>query len=370
KLDENGKPVTVASTCYYTESLPDFVRKLYTFSIGLISISAVLMIMIAGLKWIFAAGSPGTISKAQEDIKVAIIAVLLSLSSYVILNTINPRLTNISLPGVSPIATKDIIKNNICRYIFDKKHAGKMLYVVDINDKKLDLNTEKLKCGNLYRYGTFSKDSAGKDVFDYVGDCTGDEGCKTGDVCIQLGNSYFCKNPAVLCEKETEIKRGVCEEMNEHLVLNNIKSCAYRIDPGLILNKNNCTWDKRIFCPSGTVRTNCITGPEYDTQTKTGCWYYKDKQQAPLQMDKTLLSAISIGVNYCSDSVFANQDGNFVCCIDNAGTYKTYGKTLWWLNKSYTPDCGKITKCEVGLETDGKYESQDALGNDPCRICL
>ncbi|MFH1456782.1 MAG: hypothetical protein ABIF17_01555, partial [Patescibacteria group bacterium] len=47
KLDENGKPVTVASTCYYTESLPDFVRKLYTFSIGLISISAVLMIMIA-----------------------------------------------------------------------------------------------------------------------------------------------------------------------------------------------------------------------------------------------------------------------------------------------------------------------------------
>ncbi|RLE07176.1 MAG: hypothetical protein DRJ06_06415 [Candidatus Aminicenantes bacterium] len=84
--------------CYYVEAnLPLYIKKIYNFAIGVIAIIAVVMIMIGGLQWIFAAGNPGTISQAKSNITAAVSGLILALASYVILNTINPSLVELKM---------------------------------------------------------------------------------------------------------------------------------------------------------------------------------------------------------------------------------------------------------------------------------
>ncbi len=104
KRSVNGSLQDVSRPCYYIESnLPLFIKKLYSFSIGIIAIIAVIMIMLGGLKWIYAAGNPSTISAAKSQIFSAVAGLTLALCSYVILNTINPELTNLKFTTPNPI---------------------------------------------------------------------------------------------------------------------------------------------------------------------------------------------------------------------------------------------------------------------------
>lgn len=95
---------TTTYKCHYIESnLPEYIKKLYSFGIGVVAIIAVIMIMISGLQWIFAAGSSGKIQQAKSQITAAISGLVLALCSYVILNTINPQLTTLKMEPVKPI---------------------------------------------------------------------------------------------------------------------------------------------------------------------------------------------------------------------------------------------------------------------------
>ena len=92
--------------CYYIESnLPLYIKRIYSFAIGIIAIIAVVMIMIGGLTWIFAAGNPNKIGSARSQILAAVSGLILALCSYAILNLINPDLVKLSLTTPSKIVT-------------------------------------------------------------------------------------------------------------------------------------------------------------------------------------------------------------------------------------------------------------------------
>lgn len=69
-----------------------------------VSILAVLMIIVGGVQYILAGstGNPDKIGDAQDRIKMSIFGILLALSSWLILNTINPDLLKLELdiPGL------------------------------------------------------------------------------------------------------------------------------------------------------------------------------------------------------------------------------------------------------------------------------
>lgn len=76
-------------------SFGQYIQLVYEFSVGLVSIAAVVLIMIGGLRWIVAAGNESTITEAKEMITSAIMGLVIALLSYTLLLFINPQLTDL-----------------------------------------------------------------------------------------------------------------------------------------------------------------------------------------------------------------------------------------------------------------------------------
>lgn len=86
-------------------SLASYIGLVYQYLVGIAGIVAVAMIMYGGVKWIFAGGDSGKIGAAKETITNAVIGLILALGSYVILNTINPNLLTLRMPGITRLGT-------------------------------------------------------------------------------------------------------------------------------------------------------------------------------------------------------------------------------------------------------------------------
>lgn len=93
---ESGKPVT-------EDTLGNYFRAIYVYFISSVGAIAVAMIIFGGFRWITAAGNASKIQAAQETINSALIGVVLALTSFLILNTINPNLTRLRIPAVTQV---------------------------------------------------------------------------------------------------------------------------------------------------------------------------------------------------------------------------------------------------------------------------
>ena len=100
-----------------------FISGLFRFSIGFAAALAVVMIIVGGIQYLSTDAWQGK-SEGKERIKNALAGLLLAISSWIILNTINPELTsiNLSLPspnvdftgGIDPCRNADGSRNNEC----------------------------------------------------------------------------------------------------------------------------------------------------------------------------------------------------------------------------------------------------------------
>jgi hypothetical protein len=84
----------------------DYIRALYIYFIGVVGVFAVVMIMYAGYLWITAAGDAGKITQAKEQMNAAVIGLILALTSFLLLQLINPelvKLKSLNLPIVPKI---------------------------------------------------------------------------------------------------------------------------------------------------------------------------------------------------------------------------------------------------------------------------
>lgn len=74
--------------------LAEYIAGVYKYAVAVVSIIAVVMIMVGGLRWMTAGGNASAISSAKEMISGAVIGLILLLGSYTVLYTINPDLVN------------------------------------------------------------------------------------------------------------------------------------------------------------------------------------------------------------------------------------------------------------------------------------
>lgn len=78
--------------CSIDGDLPACVKSIYRIGVGAVAILAVIVIMWGGIVWLTSGGNVSQIESAKNWISGSILGLVLALTSFVILNTINPQL--------------------------------------------------------------------------------------------------------------------------------------------------------------------------------------------------------------------------------------------------------------------------------------
>ena len=73
--------------------LNEIVAWFYYFIIGVAGLAAFVMLVMGGVKYLTSAGNPSAIGDAKDQIKSALLGLLIILMSWLILQVINPDLT-------------------------------------------------------------------------------------------------------------------------------------------------------------------------------------------------------------------------------------------------------------------------------------
>jgi hypothetical protein len=77
-------------------AFPEYISMIYTLSITLAIILAVIMIIYGGYKYMTSSGNPETLAEAKEIILGAIVGLVLLVLAALLLRTISPSLVTIS----------------------------------------------------------------------------------------------------------------------------------------------------------------------------------------------------------------------------------------------------------------------------------
>jgi len=100
--------VTQSGDYIYIPFISQYLVGAYKMGVGIASILAIIMIMAGGLVWIAAAGDSGKIGKAKTMISGAVVGLVLTLGSYVALQTVNPNLVNFTALKIKVVSTQTI----------------------------------------------------------------------------------------------------------------------------------------------------------------------------------------------------------------------------------------------------------------------
>lgn len=102
KLEVNWPPSPLGTRLTEKTDIPNLVKYIYEWGISLGGFAAFIILVIAGFQYLTSAGNAGKMKDAVDRIKSAILGLVLLLASVLILNTINPQLTQLKIPPLSP----------------------------------------------------------------------------------------------------------------------------------------------------------------------------------------------------------------------------------------------------------------------------
>jgi len=86
-----------------TPSLSSYFQWIFVFGISIAGILAVLMMVIGGIQYVTAYGNPGQVERGKDRITQALLGLLLAVTAWLILYTINPDLAKgkLEIPSIS-----------------------------------------------------------------------------------------------------------------------------------------------------------------------------------------------------------------------------------------------------------------------------
>jgi len=281
KDEDTGK------TEYQVKNLPCFIIGLYTYFAGVAGILATVMVMYGGIKYVVSFGSPQKISDAKDTIFAALSGLVLMLGAYVLLNFINPNLTDLKMPDVTGI-------KKVPDYICGKDAA--------CSDSKYTDSTSCEKAGETWSYevtpviaGRTSCGDKGilNDVECFYDDCEPGLGgvprvCARGrpkDPDKDI-DKWFCMTAEERCERISDANEGVGpgthEELCSPLTIANLGRCKWWDESAAEIFKNDqCYWSPALYCPpSGNLAgridcSECVNrGVECKNYTTKGGKYF------------------------------------------------------------------------------------------------
>jgi len=139
-----GTPLTDSST------LPHLVQYIYEWGIAIGGLATFIALVSAGFQYLTSAGDPTKMGEAKSKITSAILGLTLLLSSWLILNTINPELTTLQslsfdasdLPEVIAEMDMEFAEMEYCSYAVVYDQIGFTGNELEISPS--DTNTEFL----------------------------------------------------------------------------------------------------------------------------------------------------------------------------------------------------------------------------------
>lgn len=102
EIDYPDIGVTGVITPVYTQTLlTDYIKYIFNFSLLIAGLVAFVAFILGGYKHLTSAGNPAKISDARDQITSAVIGLVILLSSFLILDTLNPQLTTLKLDEIT-----------------------------------------------------------------------------------------------------------------------------------------------------------------------------------------------------------------------------------------------------------------------------
>lgn len=129
----------------------EYIKIIYRFGIGLIALIALFLIVFNGVNWILAGGNDQRIGEAKKGIIGAVIGLIIALSSFLILNTINPKLVSLDEMQVPLIQLQEVLSGTIepCYKTFIGQDPYEDSYTTP-SGRVVDLNTACEDAANAY----------------------------------------------------------------------------------------------------------------------------------------------------------------------------------------------------------------------------
>jgi hypothetical protein len=97
----------------------EYIEKVYVWLVGTATLIAIVWIMIGGFQWAFAAVSAEQINSAKKRMMNGVIGLVLLLSTYLILFTVNPQLLKMEVPRFPIIRTVSLTDIEDCKQLKD-----------------------------------------------------------------------------------------------------------------------------------------------------------------------------------------------------------------------------------------------------------
>ena len=264
--DPTGDPVVTPDTTKTT--LPEYIKYLFNFLIGIGGILAFAVFLYGGTMWLLSAGNPGIIGPAKKKMMNGGMGLALLLCSYLIIYTINPDLTIMRLgldwirtPGPETIPSETGPKDyqEIPIGLLVEDILAKNISCFDKENNLIDCRTKEFIAGKID--DIFDRDSHHNYCYEY--DIEGNK---------KKLNDYHDRMDCIKnLTKAIETKSGILREKSEELetIVNSKCKCINCNGPGYCdCEKNNC------FCcgsPREEEPPSCSGNPPTPTLRNDPC---------------------------------------------------------------------------------------------------
>ncbi|MFA5247748.1 MAG: pilin [Patescibacteria group bacterium] len=113
-----GKEGVVTFNTGDTKPIADYVKAIYNYAVGIVGILAAIMLMVGGFRWILAGGNASSIGEAKEIIFASLSGLVLVMASWLILQQINPALTELNVTKIQKpnVKTAKNASNHLCKW--------------------------------------------------------------------------------------------------------------------------------------------------------------------------------------------------------------------------------------------------------------
>lgn len=94
------------------QDLDQIIAYFYALLVGISGLAAFIMIIWGGAEWMTSVGDPAKITSAKDKIRQSLLGLLLILSSFLILNTINPEFSVLRFPTINTATSSSPTESN------------------------------------------------------------------------------------------------------------------------------------------------------------------------------------------------------------------------------------------------------------------
>ncbi len=219
--------VTISNTESYNavKNLSCYLSGFYRYFAGVAGILATVMIMYGGIQYVISFGNSGRLQAAKDTIFSAMVGLVITLGSYIILFTINPNLVTLKLPEVGKIYTINI-DTDWCL-----SSAGDMPVVPGSTG-----------CGDK---GLHTENGTQTECI-WQGDCG-----QSGQICFYGLGGYKCRDPKDTCKSSYS---DLCQQVSRAIYAAGLTSGACASKPP---DSQECAWEEQLRCPDNWVRVDC-----------------------------------------------------------------------------------------------------------------